>query len=202
MNVNNNNNNIDVEQRLNALNASSIIRKSDIDVQEKVLNSVFDSANDVNNDKEFGEPTLKEEKELSPFKKAVNVLLDILRVKKTNKAGETSQTGDVNSTAGSQAPGELVAGLTTESTDDKVGYYDHSQIEGDTITTGDTTVKVSSNGVSAQENGQDVGGVEKRTGNDGKEYLVLADANGKQQAYDPEEGEFLPENEAQKRGLI
>ncbi len=201
MNINNNNNIGDIK-RLEELKNQSTVKKSEIDVQQEVLNSVFDSANDVNNDKEFGEPTLVEAKELNPFKKVINVLLDILGVKNTNKAGEASQTGEANSTAGSQATGELVAGLTTESTNDKVGYYDHSQIEGDTITTGDTTVKVSSNGVSAQENGQDVGGVEKRTGNDGKQYLVLADANGKKQAYDPVKGEFLPENKAKEMGLI
>ena len=198
MNINNNNNIGDIK-RLEELKNQSTVKKSEIDVQQEVLNSVFDSANDVNNDKEFGEPTLVEAKELNPFKKAINVLLDILGVKNTNKAGEAGQTGKANSTAGTQ---ELVADLTTKPTNDEVGYYDRSQIEGDTITTGNTTVTVSSNGVSAQENGQDVGGVEKRTGNDGEQYLVLADANGKKQAYDPVKGEFLPENKAKEMGLI
>ena len=87
-----------------------------------------------------------------------------------------------------------------------IGYYNSSQIftYGDysKIETGGTTVKVSSNGVSAQENGQDIGGVQKITGKNGQEFFVLTNEDGTKGVFDPKSGEFLSENKAKEMGLI
>jgi len=201
MNINNNNNIGDIK-RLEELKNQSTVKKSDIDVQQEVLNSVFDSANDVNNDKEFGEPTLVEAKELNPFKKAITNLINFFTGNNTNKTGETEQVDGSNPTTGIQPTGELVADFTAEALNDK--FHDRTDMTatGNTYKTGSIEVTFSQNAVSAKEGGQDVGGVQKIAGKNGQEFFVLINEDGTKGVFDPKSGEFLSENKAKEMGLI
>lgn len=201
MNINNNNNIGDIK-RLEELKSQSSIRKSEVDVQQEVLNSVFDAANTIKVNDVNEEILADKERELSPFRKAIANLISFFTGNNANKVGEVDGATPTN---GPQSSEEWIDELTKRA-ENNVPYYDSSQIISygnySKIETNGTTIFSRDDAVSAKEDGKDVGGVQKIGGKNGQEFFVLTNEDGTKGVFDPKSGEFLPENKAKEMGLI